>query len=48
MWSACSDRCQAALSRLRRARAQSEKERRLREFVKVLAKEAGLTPEDFA
>ena len=31
--SACSDRCRAALSRRKRARAQSEKERRVRELL---------------
>ena len=40
----CSGRCRAALSRRRR----EDREGRMRELVKVLAKEAGLTPEDFA
>jgi predicted nucleic acid-binding Zn ribbon protein len=46
--SACSDRCRAALSRRRRLEAQATKETRLRELVKVLAKQAGLTAEDLA
>ena len=39
--SACSDRCRAARSRLKKAE-------RLRDLVAVLAREAGLRPEDFS
>ena len=40
----CSGRCRAALSR----RKREDRETRLRELVKVLAREAGLRAEDFA
>ncbi len=42
--SACSNVCRAALSR----RKHGDRDTRLRELVKVLAKEAGLQAEDFA
>jgi len=40
----CSGKCRAALSR----RKREDRETRLRELVKVLAREAGLRAEDFA
>jgi predicted nucleic acid-binding Zn ribbon protein len=46
--SACSDRCRAALSRLRRARVQTEKERRLRELAEGILRALGGGPKDFA
>ncbi len=46
--SACSDKCRAALSRRRRAQAITDREREIRGHVKALAKQVGLTAEDFA
>ncbi len=43
----CSGRCRAALSRKRRAEAQEERDRRLQRLVETLAREVGLSPEDF-
>jgi hypothetical protein len=40
--SACSDRCRAAKSR----RKLADRENRLKDLVKLLAKEAGVTAED--
>ncbi len=45
--SGCSGRCRAALSRKKKTEAQEEQRRRLRDLVAVLAREAGLKPEDF-
>ena len=41
---ACSGKCRAKKSR----RKREDREGRMRELVKILAREAGLTPEDFA
>ncbi len=45
--SACSARCRAALSRRKRAEAQEERDQRLQRLVETLAREVGLSPEDF-
>jgi predicted nucleic acid-binding Zn ribbon protein len=45
---ACSARCRAALSRRRKVETLAIRERRMRELVKILAKEVGLRGEDFA
>ncbi len=39
--SACSDRCRAALSRVRRAQTQTEKERELRELAEAMLRRLG-------
>jgi predicted nucleic acid-binding Zn ribbon protein len=44
---ACSGKCRAALSRRRKAEAETRREQRWRDLVGLLAKEAGLRPEDF-
>ena len=45
--SACSGRCRAALSRKKKAQAQEERDQRLQRLVETLAREVGLSPEDF-
>ena len=44
---ACSGKCRATLSRRRRADSVTSREQRMRDLVKVLAREAGLCAEDF-
>jgi len=46
--SGCSGKCRAAVSRKKKAEAQESRDSRLRGLVTLLAKEAGLTPDDFA
>ena len=43
----CSGRCRAALSRKKKAEAQEERDQRLQRMVETLAREVGLSPEDF-
>ncbi len=45
--SACSGKCRAVASRRRKAQAQEERDQRLQRLVETLAREVGLSPEDF-
>ncbi len=45
--SACSGKCRAALSRRKKAEVQEERDQRLQRMVETLAREVGLSPEDF-